>query len=86
VVRIPIIPGYTDHEHNLRAIGSFVAEVDRRIPIELVNYNPLARDKHTVLSQDFPLKNLESVVPRERMEQLRVTVAESGVEVRLESD
>jgi pyruvate formate lyase activating enzyme len=86
VVRIPIIPGYTDSEENLRRIGSYVAGIDSGIPIELVNFNPLARDKYVVLCEEYPLKQVDSVVSAERMERLRQIVSETGVTVRLESE
>jgi pyruvate formate lyase activating enzyme len=85
VVRIPIIPGYTDTEANLKGIGAFVVGVDSGIPIELVNFNPLARDKYTVLDEDFPLKQIDSVVPTQRMDQLREMLAAAGATVRAES-
>lgn len=86
LVRIPIIPGYTDSKENLKAIGAYVAGIDPNIPIELVNFNPLARDKYSVLSADYPLKKIDSVVPKERMNQLRQMVAETGAVVRVESE
>ena len=86
VVRIPVIPGYTDSEENLKAIGSYVAGTDPRIPIELVNFNPLARDKYAVLSENYPLHQIGSVVPKERMDRLRQLISESGATVRLESE
>jgi pyruvate formate lyase activating enzyme len=86
VVRIPIIPGYTDGQENLKAIGSFVVGVDGNIPIELVNFNPLARDKYVVLCEDYPLKQIDSIVPGNRMNQLRQLVSETGATVRLESE
>ena len=86
LVRIPIIPGYTDSEGNLKAIGTFVARIDPNIPIELVNFNPLARDKYRVLSADYLLKKIDSVVPKERMNHLRQVVAETGALVRLERE
>ncbi len=86
MVRIPIIPGYTDTEENLRAIGSFVAGIDPLVPIELVNFNPLARDKYTVLSEDYSLNQIDSVVPKERMNQFRQVISDTGAVVRLESE
>jgi pyruvate formate lyase activating enzyme len=86
IVRIPVIPGYTDTEENLKAIGSYVAGIDPRIPIELVNFNPLARDKYAVLSEDYPLRKIGSVVPEERLNRLRQVISETGAAVRLESE
>lgn len=85
VVRVPIIPGYTDTEANLRAIGGYVTGINPETPIELVNFNPLARDKYVVLGRDYPLKQIDTVVSAERMEQLRQLVSETGAKVRLES-
>lgn len=86
VVRIPVIPGYTDSEQNMKAIGNYVAGIDPQIPIELVNFNPLARDKYVVLSENYPLNQIDSVVTKERMNQLRQMISETGAAVRLESE
>jgi pyruvate formate lyase activating enzyme len=86
VVRIPIIPGYTDTEENLERIGAYVVGINPEIPIELVNFNPLARDKYVVLGRDYPLKRIDSVVSAGRMQQLRQIVAATGAVVRLESE
>jgi pyruvate formate lyase activating enzyme len=44
--RIPLIPDVTATEENLRALARYVRSVSGQIPIELVNFNPLARDKY----------------------------------------
>lgn len=86
LVRIPTIPGYTDSKENLRLIGAYVAGVDSNTPIELVNFNPLARDKYAVLSKAYPLQKVEPVIPHETMNKLKQLVAETGALVRLESE
>lgn len=45
-VRIPLIPGYTADAENLRGIARIVADVNPDIPIELLNFNPLAEAKY----------------------------------------
>lgn len=86
LVRIPIIPGYTDSEENLEQIGAYVAGINSRIPIELVNFNPLARDKYCILSKLYPLQKVKSVVPNSKMKHLSQVVAQTGALVRLESE
>jgi pyruvate formate lyase activating enzyme len=46
MARIPLIPDVTATEENLRALGRYVRSVSGQIPIELINFNPLARDKY----------------------------------------
>jgi len=85
VVRIPIVPGYTDTDENLQAIGSYVNGIDPQIPIELVNFNPLAQDQYAVLSKNYPMKGVDSVVSEKQMNRLRQVIASTGALVRLES-
>jgi pyruvate formate lyase activating enzyme len=53
VVRIPLIPDITVHEENLRGIARFVSTAAPSVPIELINYNPLARDKYRIMSRPY---------------------------------
>ena len=46
LVRVPLIPRYTATEDNLRAIAALVRAIDPAIPVELMNYNPLAAAKY----------------------------------------
>ncbi len=45
-VRIPLVPGYTADTENLTGIARFVAGVNPAIPVELMNFNPLASAKY----------------------------------------
>ncbi len=58
ICRIPLIPGYTDSDSNLKSIKSFVNELNlkynRNISIELINFNPLSKTKYQQLGQPLP--------------------------------
>lgn len=51
VFRIPLIPGITDTEENLRAC----AEIAEEYPVELLNYNPLAGAKYEMLGMKYSI-------------------------------
>jgi len=53
LVRIPLIPEHTATTENLRQTGEFFQALDPDIQIELLNYNPLAKNKYVLLEQDF---------------------------------
>lgn len=53
LVRIPLIPGHTASLENLRAIGDFFLQKGPDVRIELLNYNPLAQNKYTLLDQPY---------------------------------
>ncbi len=58
ICRVPLIPGYTDSDSNLKFIKSFVKELNskykRNISVEPVNFNPLSKTKYQQLGQALP--------------------------------
>ncbi|MDB4584320.1 glycyl-radical enzyme activating protein [Draconibacterium sp.] len=58
ICRVPLIPGYTDSESNLKSIKSFVNELNlkykRNNSIEPINFNPLSKTKYLQLGQPLP--------------------------------
>jgi len=53
VVRIPLIPGFTATESNLRGIGQIVAGLEPQPPVELLNFNPFAEAKYRRLGRTW---------------------------------
>lgn len=58
LVRIPLIHNITDTNENKEAIIDFVSEVNEKIQIEFINFNPLTENKYTQLGLPFPLKKM----------------------------
>lgn len=56
IVRIPLIKNITDTENNLGAVERFVREINDRIPIEKISFNPLAENNYSRLGIPFLLK------------------------------
>lgn len=59
LIRIPLIPNYTANEKNIREIYSYIHRLSPKVPIELLNFNNLARNKYEMmnLSYPFPLES-----------------------------
>lgn len=53
LVRIPLIPGITASEENLRAVARYVKEQSSSVPIELINFNPLAENKYRLMGKEY---------------------------------
>ncbi len=51
IVRIPLIPGYTDSEKNIASIEKFVKQLQGSIEIEKIPFNPLMEKKYTMLGK-----------------------------------
>jgi pyruvate formate lyase activating enzyme len=51
LVRVPLIPGITATEENLRGVGEFVRSCNPGMGIELLNYNWFSGSKYTLLDK-----------------------------------
>lgn len=71
VIRTPLIPGFTDDEENIDSIASFVAAQGKDTPMELLNFNPMCRDKYEALRIPYPFSPSQREIPEERIEALR---------------
>ncbi len=78
-VRVPLIPAVTATEENVRAVARYVREVDERVPVELINFNPLARSKYRRLGRAYAYGAYEAPLPDEEVERLAAAAAAEGV-------
>ena len=60
-LRVPLIPGITDTDENLKAIAAFAGDA----PVELLPYNAMAGAKYPSVGRDFPLPALLRQSPDE---------------------
>lgn len=56
LIRIPLVENITSTEDNKSAIRDFINNIDRKIPVEHLNYNPLAGNNYKKLDIPFLLK------------------------------
>ncbi len=82
IVRIPLVPGITDTENNLREISYYVNKLKNVKKIILLPYNKLAEDKYRRLDQKPKLGNLETQTS-EKLEELLNYVTSFNVKVEL---
>jgi pyruvate formate lyase activating enzyme len=56
IVRIPLVKNITDTIENRIAVQNFVSSFGKKIPIEFIDFNPLAANNYKRLEIPFPLK------------------------------
>jgi pyruvate formate lyase activating enzyme len=81
LVRIPLIPGITDTKENIKNISSFVNNVNKEIPIELMNYNPLAENKYRLMHKNYDVFKGMKPLSENELDQLYQIVKNEGVEI-----
>lgn len=82
IVRTPLIPGVTDSEENLRQIAGFVGSLKHVQAYELLNFNPLGMSKYHNLNLETAFAAAKPL-SRERLEQIRVLLSDTGVPVAI---
>ncbi len=87
VVRMPLIPGLTDLEENVIGVSNFVADLPGDIPLELLNFNPLAESKYKSLGLPYRFADTLTSLPAEKFHDLQVLASKSGCRILpLDSD
>ena len=79
LIRIPLIPGFTDDEENIDGIARFVASLGRDIPVELLNFNPMCRDKYDALRETYVFDPNQREIPEDRVQALKRIVTGYGL-------
>jgi len=58
IVRVPMVGGITDTEENKKSILSFVSGLNKSIPVEFIDYNPLGANNYRRLGIPFPMDKI----------------------------
>ena len=83
LVRIPLIPGITATKENISKIAAFVHHTRNKIPIELINFNPLAVTKYRLMGKEYDaIKRLKRLSDNEVDELYAVIEGENVETVR----
>ena len=80
LIRIPLIPGYTATEENLRELGRFISRLKQLPPVELINFNPLAEGKYRLLGRTWPIPHKSRMFNAEEIADFATILRDSGVE------
>lgn len=82
VVRVPIVPGYTDDDGNVAAIADFARGLPNLDCVELLPYHRFAEAKYRRLGRDYRLGGTDAPLA-ERLEALAALVAARGLRVKV---
>jgi len=82
IVRIPIIPGYTDAKENIKAIAKYVSNLKEVKKIELLPYHGMGEPKYKKLGRKYELEGVTSP-SNEQMQELARIVKSYGLEVQI---
>jgi pyruvate formate lyase activating enzyme len=80
-IRVPVIPGFTDTNDNLEAIGRFVSTLSPAPPVELLPHHAVAMDKYRRFGMDGGLSGYTAAPDEHEMRAHAARLDQFGLEV-----
>lgn len=84
-VRIPLIPGVNDDEENLTATASFLIELGRVPPVDILPYHRLGVDKYHRMGRQYHLTDVEPPRTTSISDAVRI-LREAGLDVSVRGE
>jgi pyruvate formate lyase activating enzyme len=81
LLRIPLIPGITATNENIKNISTFVKNISSKIPIELMNYNPLTENKYRLMGKNYDVLMGMKPLTSNELDKLYQIVNNQGIEI-----
>jgi pyruvate formate lyase activating enzyme len=79
VIRTPLIPTMTASQDNIWAIARFLAQIDPAVKYELLNYNPLAKAKYSLVDLKYCFAENPVMYTEQQMNEFRETAKAAGL-------
>lgn len=80
-IRLPLIPGATATDENVREVANYVRDLPGDVRLELINFNPLASGKYHALDLDYDYASVTSPLEESVVRALAETARGQGVTV-----
>lgn len=78
-IRVPVIPGINDSDTDILSIIDYISSVDRAIPVDLLAYHTMGRDKYGRLGMDYALTATEKP-SKDQMDHIRDMFRSKGID------
>ena len=84
ILRLPLVPGYTDSPENVAATARFAASLEGAPELNLLPYHNLGESKYEMIGDAYPLEEVESRTGRDpRLLELQTLAQEAAPENRV---
>jgi pyruvate formate lyase activating enzyme len=85
LVRIPLIPGITAVNDNIKAIADFVGKTSPETPIELINFNPLSESKYRLMGKEYEFLTIMKPFTEKQLDEFYALIEAAGVKIKRET-
>jgi pyruvate formate lyase activating enzyme len=82
IIRVPLIPGYTDSDQNLKATAQFLSGLRCVERVDLLPFHEYGKVKYAQLGREYRLGNVPSI-SQERLEEIKTFFERYGLKTQL---
>ncbi len=82
IIRVPVIPGYTDGEDNIRGIMEFVCRLENVARVDLLPFHALGEPKYRQLDRNYEFNDTKPPTD-EHMQELKRIVESFGLKAKV---
>lgn len=79
IIRTPLIPSMTATDDNITSIASFLVNIDNEVKYELLNYNPLASSKYSLVEEEYGVDEHYQMYNKQQMQHFYDIVNRTGL-------
>ncbi len=82
IIRVPVIPGYTDSQQNLTATAAFLATLPAVVRVDILPVHQFGKVKYAQIGMEYKLGDVQLISP-ERQEQIKALFASYGLTAQI---
>jgi pyruvate formate lyase activating enzyme len=82
IIRVPLIPGYTDSEEELTAIAEFLSTLKSVERVDLLPVHEYGKVKYSQLGKEYRLVNVQPIA-QDRLDQIKAHFERRGLKTQL---
>jgi len=85
IIRIPLIPGFTDTEENLERAALFISELDRTMHVDLLPYHNYGENKYRMLGMKYQLTG-STTQSKEKLRECKEIFLRHGIDCEVQGE
>ncbi|WP_371379419.1 glycyl-radical enzyme activating protein [Sporomusa aerivorans] len=82
IIRVPVIPGYTDSQQNLTATAAFLATLKSVARVDILPVHQFGKVKYSQIGMEYKLVDIQ-LIPQERQEQIKMLFESYGLNAQI---
>ncbi|NTV91017.1 MAG: glycyl-radical enzyme activating protein [Clostridiales bacterium] len=82
IIRLPVIPGYTDIKDNLKAAAEFISTLKSVIRVDILPFHQFGKSKYAEIGMEYKLDELKAI-PQAKQDEIKALFESYGINAQI---